>query len=61
MTAESITPDQIRTIRRLLREQAQNGEDGTVGFFKGPTDPGGIASLSREEADLYINSLRGDY
>ncbi|MFJ8856732.1 hypothetical protein [Streptomyces sp. NPDC102437] len=61
MTTESITPDQIRTIRRLLREQAQDGEAGTVGFYKGPTDPDGIASLSRQEADLYIDSLRGDY
>ncbi|EGX60122.1 hypothetical protein SZN_09376 [Streptomyces zinciresistens K42] len=59
--AETATPDQIRTILDLLRRQARDGEAGTVGFFKGPTDRDGIATLTRTEADLYIDSLRGEY
>jgi hypothetical protein len=58
---DNASPEQIRTIRQLLRQQALDGEAGTVGFFKGPTDPDGIAALTRDEADLYIDSLRGDY
>lgn len=51
----TITDAQADMITNLLAD----GEGG--GFFSGPTDPAGIMALSREDASLYITSLKGEY
>ncbi|MEU9470460.1 hypothetical protein AB0D78_28350 [Streptomyces avermitilis] len=53
------TENQIGYILDLLARRRRTGEGG--GFFSGPTDRAGIASLSRSEASSYIDSLKGDY
>jgi hypothetical protein len=50
---------QVDQIMRLLAQRAHRGERG--GFFAGPTDPGGVANLSKADASSYITSLTGDY
>lgn len=56
---ELATPRQVEFILQLLAARERSGEGG--GFFNGPTDRVGIEELSKGEASLYIDSLKGDY
>jgi hypothetical protein len=53
------TPRQVDYILILLQEREYSGEGG--GFFSGPKDRAGLEQLSKREASLYIQSLKGDY
>jgi hypothetical protein len=49
------TDSQVDTIMRLLARHRGGG------FFVGPTDRGGVANLTRDEASNYITSLTENY
>jgi hypothetical protein len=53
------TEAQVNYIIRLLDQRRRTGEGG--GFYSGPTGRPQIAALTRQEASLYIRSLKGDY
>lgn len=53
------TPRQVEYIEQLVAIRQRSGEGG--GFFLGPTDRAGIEELSKAEASLYIDSLKGNY
>lgn len=53
------TPRQVDYILNLLEQRRISGEGG--GFYSGPTDRAGIEELSKNEASVYITSLKGDY
>jgi hypothetical protein len=56
---ELATYRQVDYILDLLEQRRITGEGG--GFFVGPTDRAGIEELSKNEATMYITSLKGDY
>lgn len=53
------TERQVDFIVQLIAARERSGEGS--GFFYGPTDRAGIEELSKGEASLYIDSLKGNY
>ncbi|MFE7485518.1 hypothetical protein [Streptomyces sp. NPDC057552] len=53
------TPRQVEYILQLLIARQRSGEGG--GFYTGPTTQAGIELMSKAEASLYIDSLKGTY
>jgi hypothetical protein len=53
------TPRQIDFILQLLAKREITGEGG--GFYYGPKDRAGLEAMTKAEASVYIDSLKGDY
>ncbi|MDO5067471.1 MAG: hypothetical protein Q4D96_09355 [Propionibacteriaceae bacterium] len=53
----TITDSQVDQIMALIWE----GRHEEGGFYVGPTTREGVEAMSREDADLYLTSLQGEY
>ncbi|MUN41389.1 helix-turn-helix domain-containing protein [Actinomadura litoris] len=53
------TPRQVDYILDLLEQRRISGEGG--GFYLGPADRAAIEEMSKNEASVYITSLKGEY